>query len=346
MENFQQKIEALLALARKKQQEEQSNQVEVRINETIPEEKSSLKDIWRKMGSADSSSTPDNGGKNKKRTTRPKRLGPGKKYSNKKLNQTNKMDIPTLLEKLRCSNSPTIGEVDKENIPPFLYRKKFDSKTDSPCSSSAPSSPPSSPLGSMVETHTINYFHQYANINSSNEVVINKSIDYDMMDVDTPCNRNRSRDYMTTNILNYEDNENLSIITSDEEGDEDDSPLKQVKNIKSKTTTTNISIITPTKINRYFNVPAAPVRNTPHNDSAVRNIYYNHNHNVTPPNKNGDIAGYFSIEKGKFKETKIITHNSLNDASPDTRRILEAAQNHGSGRINLFSGYVMENPFI
>lgn len=51
-------------------------------------------------------------------------------------------------------------------------------------------------------------------------------------------------------------------------------------------------------------------------------------HGITPPSRNA-LVGYFQKGKRQQKSTELVTGDKLNDVSPDTLRILAAAQSNG-----------------
>ncbi|CAI2171112.1 11092_t:CDS:2 [Funneliformis geosporum] len=64
---------------------------------------------------------------------------------------------------------------------------------------------------------------------------------------------------------------------------------------------------------------------------------------ITPPNRN-ILNGYFPKGKRKPRSTEFISGDKLNDASPDTLRILKALQsNDSNGELDLDKGYELEN---
>ncbi|CAG8648543.1 208_t:CDS:2 [Acaulospora morrowiae] len=356
---------ALLELAQERMKPETPNVDETKTNvENISspvksnQEYQSLKDIWRKMGTADSHSTPTNNRKTRKSAKKSTRSSSGKKRVNGKLLRSEKeketQQSRISLGKFRRTKSSTLVELAKENTPPFLLKKEFDSAPNSP--SSSDQSPPSSPLSRMSETPITNYFrymgirHGSAHSPTKSEKHCDSAVMKSIVDDDddamvtsaevTPYNYNRAilkstnsskfTPYNNNGIVVLSDDTDdcknkIIVITDDEDDMTINSPLpNSFQQVKRKTMRDSMNIRTT----RHLAL------------SSTRK-------HVTPPNKTEGIAGYFNIEKGKHRRSsKLITEDTLDDASPATLRILAAMRHIDKGDEISFSQYTMENVSI
>ncbi|CAG8506609.1 22430_t:CDS:2 [Dentiscutata erythropus] len=175
MDNFQQRMADLLNKAQDSKSKVASTTdqaANTNSDDKLTPEKSykdfqSLKDLWRKMGSVDSHSTPVSSSKSKRSASKYNKSSSGKKQSWKSHQFNDKRPPIQVLGQFRRAKSSSILELfrdckDKENTPPRMpstppRMSKYSSPSYSPLSDLS-QSPLSSPLKRMAESPITQYF--------------------------------------------------------------------------------------------------------------------------------------------------------------------------------------------
>ncbi|GET01420.1 hypothetical protein GLOIN_2v1672645 [Rhizophagus clarus] len=316
MDNYQQKIDALLRKARAQGVARAAGTKKSFITNIVVTPKDgelkSLKDIWRNMDISDS--------KNPTSTIKSRKSTKDKKSNTKKSSSSNKNNREEF-KHINMENIPFVGfrrnkssfNLKKYKDTPQLNRK-YTLLTDSPGSDQ---SSDTSPLKNVKKPAITNYFqrmgiktgHTERTDTISPNFISPDIIRSNTISVETECT-----------MVSSAFSENSSL-TSDESGD-----------VLMTSAVSSPMVLSDDDEEMCIKGEAAVFKLSGRKSD----------HRITPPNRNASVVGYFQKGKRQQRFTEFVTGDKLNDISPDTLRILAAAQSNGG----LDRGSEMKNPFI
>ncbi|CAB4413390.1 unnamed protein product [Rhizophagus irregularis] len=317
MENYQQKINDLLRKARAQGVARAAGPKKSFITNIVVtpkgEEPKSLKDIWRNTDSKNPTTIKSRkkGKSTKDKKSKTKKPSSGNRNHQEEFQRTNVENIPVPFVGFRRNKTSFRLEKYKEDTPP-RFNKKYTLPTDSPGSDQ---SSDTSPLKNVKKHDITNYFQRMeikTEYTDRSDTISPNFISPDITRSDT----------ISREMVSSAFSENSSFI-SDENGDvlmtsAVSSPDRQVMILSD---------------DEEMGVKEVTLDQTSEQKP---------DHRITPPNRNASMVGYF--QKGKRKQifTEFVTGDKLNGTSPDTLRILAAAQSNEE----LDRKFEMKNPFI
>ncbi|PKK59283.1 hypothetical protein RhiirC2_857418 [Rhizophagus irregularis] len=341
MENYQQKINDLLRKARAQGVARAAGPKKSFITNIVVtpkgEEPKSLKDIWRNTDSKNPTTIKSRkkGKSTKDKKSKTKKPSSGNRNHQEEFQRTNVENIPVPFVGFRRNKTSFRLEKYKEDTPP-RFNKKYTLPTDSPGSDQ---SSDTSPLKNVKKHDITNYFQRMeikTEYTDHSDTISPNFISPDITRSDTISREmvssafsenssfisDENGDVLMTSAVSSPDRQ-VMMLSDDEEMGVKEGELPVFK-VTKNTTTTHIHLPFSPKVTLDQTSEQKP------------------DHRITPPNRNASMVGYF--QKGKRKQifTEFVTGDKLNGTSPDTLRILAAAQSNEE----LDRKFEMKNPFI